>query len=131
MNRWKSTLVAGLFASASMSGAVWAQEQTKKAKDQTNKADATQVVPSREDLKSGAAPTARGMDDNAQRQHGRDGATRSSGTPNAKANARAETQAAAGVRDWSQIDKNNDNLVQPEEMEAWLAQVGPQAKPKQ
>lgn len=43
----------------------------------------------------------------------------------------ADTQAAAGVRDWGKIDKNNDKLIQPEEMESWLTQVGPQAKPKQ
>lgn len=33
------------------------------------------------------------------------------------------------IRDWKAIDKNNDNLISPEEMEAWLkANPGPQAK---
>jgi hypothetical protein len=49
----------------------------------------------------------------------------------------SEKKGAAGAegagkgRDWSQIDKNNDNAIQPDEMEAWLkANPGPLAKTK-
>lgn len=35
--------------------------------------------------------------------------------------------AAPKVRDWKQVDSNNDNLIQPEEMSAWLEKTGPQA----
>jgi hypothetical protein len=49
----------------------------------------------------------------------------------------SEQKAAAGAegtgkgRDWSQIDKNNDHAIQPDEMEAWLkANPGPLAKSK-
>jgi hypothetical protein len=51
--------------------------------------------------------------------------------------AAAQQKSAAGAegagkgRDWSQIDKNNDNSIQPDEMEAWLkANPGPLAKSK-
>lgn len=119
MNRWKSTLLAALFTSASLSGAAWAQSQT-------NKADATQVVPSREDLKPGAAPTVPRMDDNAQRQH-----DRNTGVDNpAKAGSASAANTgnmAPEVRNWEAIDTNKDNSIQPEEMEVWLKKVGPQA----
>jgi hypothetical protein len=43
--------------------------------------------------------------------------------------AAAPESGAGKGRDWSQIDKNNDNLIQPEEMEAWLkANPGPLGK---
>jgi hypothetical protein len=38
-----------------------------------------------------------------------------------------EQVVAGGVRDWSRIDANDDNLVQPEEMEQWLQREGPRA----
>lgn len=139
MNRWKSTLLAAMFAGASMSGAAWAQDQPSKPKAQSSKADATPVVPAREDLQPGAAPTAQRMDDNTQRAHDRDrdGAKKGTGSASAKgvtadtAGTGATPTAAAGTRDWDKIDANNDNLIQPDEMESWLKQVGPQAKPKQ
>ena len=38
-------------------------------------------------------------------------------------------QGASGdTRDWNAIDTNNDNLIQPAEMEVALEAVGPQAK---
>lgn len=52
-------------------------------------------------------------------------------------NARAGNTASAqqqqqvpegGVRDWAKIDTNNDNLIQPAEMEVALKEVGPQGK---
>jgi hypothetical protein len=36
--------------------------------------------------------------------------------------------ASGEVRDWAAIDKNNDNLISPEEMEAALKQNAPTAK---
>lgn len=48
--------------------------------------------------------------------------------PSSGAAAPSGEKTAAGTRDWGKVDKNNDNLIQPEEMEAWLKQAGPQAK---
>jgi len=123
MNRCKPTLLAVILASAGLASAAWAQNQTN---NETNR-DATQVVPGKEDLKPGARPSVQRMDDNVQRQHDRDTGSTQAGSAGA-ATAGGATQVAQGVRDWNKIDKNNDNLVQPEEMEAWLKQVGPQAK---
>ena len=39
----------------------------------------------------------------------------------------SDQRVAGGVRDWAQIDANDDNLIQPEEMETWLQKEGPQA----
>ena len=40
---------------------------------------------------------------------------------------RSDEVVAGGVRDWNQIDVNDDNLIQPAEMETWLQREGPQA----
>lgn len=46
--------------------------------------------------------------------------------PAAKSASSATTAAAEKVRDWRAIDTNKDNLISPEEMEAWLkANQGP------
>lgn len=46
--------------------------------------------------------------------------------PAAKSASLATTGAAEKVRDWRAIDTNKDNLISPEEMEAWLkANQGP------
>ena len=94
-----------------------------------NKADKTQVVPSRSDLQPGAAPTVRGLDDNVQRQHDRNSATgKKAGT--AKATGATVPPSAGEVRDWSEIDKNKDNLISPEEMENYLTQSRATRAPK-
>jgi hypothetical protein len=90
-----------------------------------NKADKTQVVPSRSDLQPGAAPTLSNMDDNAQRQHDPNSAA---GT--AKPAGATPAPGAGEVRDWSAIDKNKDNLISPEEMEAYLMQTRSPAAPR-
>lgn len=71
--------------------------------------------------------------DNVQRQHDndRDGNTSSPNTSTSYQSSKsgASGQGAAGeTRDWNAIDTNNDKLIQPEEMEAALKAVGPQAK---
>ncbi len=70
------------------------------------------------------APNVDKMDANAQRQHDRD-----SGVAGASADSGASGsgKTAADVRDWSKIDANKDHLIEPEEMESWLKQTGPQA----
>jgi hypothetical protein len=106
--------------------------------------DTTTVAPGKEQMQTQQQdPNARGMDDNAQRQHSRDqssGANKgaaggATGGDTAKTGATASMsgkQAApqgGGTRDWSTIDTNHDNLVTPEEMEAGLKQGGtPTAK---
>ncbi|MBA2722026.1 MAG: hypothetical protein H0W48_12930 [Methylibium sp.] len=100
---------------------------TAAGQTSTNKADQTQVVPSRDDLQPGAAPTVESMDANAQRQHdrNRDGSAQGSSTGAAAGGEMAA--ASSETRDWSAIDTNNDNLISPEEMEAALKADGPQA----
>lgn len=131
-----ASLSAALVAASVASGAALAADQATKGTNATNKADKTQVVPSREDLKPGAAPTVQRMDDNVQRQHNRNrdgGATAAGGTATGAAaqGARSGSVAAKDVRDWNAIDKNNDNLIGPEEMEEALKAAEPQAKPQQ
>lgn len=83
-------------------GGVYAADQTAK---QTK--DETKAAPSKESMD----PAGASSDSSASASSGK---------------------TAADVRDWSKIDKNNDHLIQPEEMENWLKQTGPQAaKPKQ
>jgi len=36
------------------------------------------------------------------------------------ADAKAQTAPVGQVWDWSKIDTNKDNLIEPEELEAWL-----------
>lgn len=125
MTRSKSALLAAVFASASLGSAAWAQSQSNETK--ANKGDATQVMPTREDLKPGAAPTVPRMDDNVQRQHDRDRGIEKPTGPGSAATASTGNMAPE-VRDWDAIDTNNDGSIQPEEMEVWLKKVGPQAK---
>ncbi|MCY7369574.1 MAG: hypothetical protein LH479_01550 [Polaromonas sp.] len=132
MNRITTALNVAAFAATSMVGAAaWAADDTK-AGAKTNKADQTQVMPAREDLKPGAAPTIESMDANTQRAHDRDRGAKPE--PRASA-ARAAPSAKAGpalaagdVRDWKKIDKNQDNLISPEEMESELNEAWQQRK---
>ena len=116
MIRIHTALSAALLAASMVSGAAIAADQPSK----TNKADKTQVVPPRDDLKPGAAPSVQRMDDNAQRAHDRNTGSSKAGTA-APAASRVDP---AQVRDWSKIDKNSDHLIGPEEMEDWLKQEG-------
>jgi hypothetical protein len=96
-----------------------------------NKADKTQVVPSRSDLQPGAAPTVQRMDDNAQRQHDPNSAAARNAGPAKSAGTATPAAASAGdVRDWAAIDKNKDNLISPDEMESYLTQSRSAAAPK-
>jgi hypothetical protein len=68
------------------------------------------------------------MDANAQRAHSRNNGS----TPATGAKTKAAPVAANEVRDWKAIDTNHDNLISPEEMEAWLsASRSPATKPIQ
>ncbi|MBA3598910.1 MAG: hypothetical protein H0W40_16265 [Methylibium sp.] len=86
-----AALVAGSFVGSSALAADQTTNQTS-----TDKADKTQVVPAREDLKPGAAPTVERMDDNAQRQHDRDRGSAGAGSGTGT-DAAAGTGAAAGA----------------------------------
>lgn len=96
-----------------------------------NKADKTQVMPPRSDLKPGAAPTVPSMDSNAQRQHDRNaGAAKSAGSAKTTGTATSAAPGAGEVRNWGEIDKNKDNLISPEEMEEYLKQSRSTPAPK-
>lgn len=152
INRFTSTMAIALLAFAS--APALAQNTTAPPAN----ADKTQVQPDKGDLKPDPA-TVEKMDDNAQRIHDRDRDAAAQGKApdaqgnaqsNAQGNAQGEAQgnsqgnaqANAGnsqqarpsqgdVRDWSAVDKNSDNLISPEEMEAALKETSPQAsKPK-
>lgn len=128
MNNMASKLTIALLASAGIGGTAFAADPVERT---AQNADQTQVVPSRDDLQPGN-PSLGAMDDNAQRQHDndRDGNTSSpNNSTSDRSNARASQQGAPGdTRDWNAIDTNNDNLIQPQEMEVALKAVGPQAK---
>lgn len=128
-NRLMSTLAVGCLAAAGLCTSALAQDKSAPpAKD-----DKTQVVPGRQDVKPSPA-TVEKMDDNAQRIHDRNSAAK----PQAGAASNVRPTAAAGqasrnvpegVRDWAAIDKNKDNLISPEEMEAALKEGAPSATP--
>jgi len=68
-------------------------------------------------------PSNENLDANAQRAHS-PSMTRSGPSSDAKA---GEVPASPSeVRDWSAIDKNHDNLISSEEMEAYLKEGAPQ-----
>lgn len=126
--RLTSTMAVALLASAGWCATALAQDKAAPPA----KADKTQVVPGKQDLKPSPA-TVEKLDDNAQRIHDRDRAAAPQGSAsNVQANANAGQAARApaeGVRDWAAIDKNKDNLISPEEMEAYLNEGRPPAPP--
>ena len=97
-------------------------------------AQSKQPAPAAPPAQQTQEPSARSLDDNVQRQHGRDQATgpaRSGTAPQTTGQTQARAGASAGeVRDWGAIDTNRDNLIQPEEMEAALKEAGTQAGKK-
>ena len=129
MNQRHSTVAAVVIA-ASLTPLAFAGGAANPAAQQPDK---TQVVPDRQDVQSQGAPSVRELDSNAQRQHDRDsgsaGAQTATGSTAGTAGGSGTGEnVAPGTRDWSKVDTNDDNLIQPEEMESWLKQVGPQAK---
>ena len=119
-----TTMAAALFATAGWCGAAAAQDKPSAASD---KADKTQVVPAKKDINPYPA-TIEKLDDNAQRSHDRDRTAAPQGsavnvTPSA--NDARTARVPDGVRDWAAIDRNNDNLISPEEMEAALKEGRP------
>ena len=119
-----STMAAALLASAGLCTSALAQDKAAPPA----KTDKTQVVPGKNDLKQSPA-TLEKMDDNAQRIHDRDRAAGPRGVQTTATAASSTRAPADGVRDWAAIDKNKDNLISPEEMEAHLAEGRPAAAP--
>jgi hypothetical protein len=125
-HRLISTMSIALLASVGFSLPVLAQNKTALPAE----TDKMPVVPGKKEMPTNS-PTVEKMDDNTQRQHGRGGSAASPGrATNAKApasgNAGTQTRLPPGeVRDWSAIDKNKDNLISPEEMEAALRESRP------
>ena len=123
MNRFVSpALLASL---ALMAGAATAQSTQDKST----------VSPGKEQMQTTQQdPNAKGMDDNAQRQHSRDqgsgaakGAAKPAGGDTAKTGATTSMsgqQAAGQSGTRPSADANHDNLVTPEEMEASLKAGG-------
>ena len=115
---YAQTLLGATIAVASATAAIAAQPTVAPG----NKADKNQVVPARSDLQPGAAPTVERLDDNTQRQHDRNAASKRPGAAKSAAPVAAST---GEVRDWAAIDKNKDHLISPEEMEDYLKQGSP------
>lgn len=122
-----STMAVAVLASAGWCASALAQDKAAPPA----KADRTQVVPGKQDLKQSPA-TLEKMDDNAQRIHDRNAAAPQGSASNVQTRANAGQAARApaeGVRDWAAIDKNKDHLISPEEMEAHLNEGRPSAAP--
>lgn len=120
MNRFISSMAVAL-ACATFGGATLAQDKSTSPQ----KADKTKVTPGKKEAPKTAEPSVETMDDNAQRAHDRN---KTAGAKDPAAARRAPT-AVGEVRDWRAIDKNRDNLISPEEMEASLKQgASPGAK---
>ncbi len=130
-NRLTTTLAAGLLASAGLCASALAQEKPAPPA----KTDKVQVAPGKQQDPKAEPATVEKLDDNAQRIHDRDRAAKPPGS--AASNVRTTTAPTAqasrgvpeGVRDWAAIDKNKDNLISPEEMEAALKEGAPSAAP--
>lgn len=61
-----------------------------------------------------------GAKSDAKRTGAAAGGAAAGATGAAAASRSGNTTTAGGGRDWSQIDKNKDNLIGPDEMEEWL-----------
>ena len=117
MKRFNSAIAAALVCAAFGAGA-FAQDKPAPSRKATDK---TQVQPSKQEAQQ-TEPSNENMDANAQRAHDRNTGT----TAKSKSGSKQQPQVAArDVRNWSAIDKNHDNLISPEEMEADLQQKGP------
>jgi hypothetical protein len=123
-----STIFAALLASAGLCATALAQDKVAPPA----KTEKTQVTPGKNEVKP-IAPTLEKMDDNAQRIHDRNRTAAPQGSASnvqGSGNAGQATRGPAeGVRDWAAIDKNKDNLISPEEMEAELQRDRPAATP--
>jgi hypothetical protein len=80
-----------------------------------------------QDAQQGTQPSAQNMDANAQRAHSRSRGTEPGNADAAKSKGMqgSSTVASGETRDWSQVDTNHDNLVSPDEMQAYLDQHHP------
>jgi hypothetical protein len=111
MKRFTMTITVAL-VSACFGATALAQD-----KPAATPAGKTQIKPGNtEAQQSKPQPTTESMDANAQRAHSR----KSGSTPAPGAKTKAAPVAAGEVRNWKAIDKNHDNLISPEEMEASL-----------
>src|SRR5262249_34233526 len=119
MKRLTTTLNVPLLSACLRARAI-AQDQPTRSSPAAPNPNKAQKAPSRSDVQQQQAePSTERMDANAQRAH-----TRSRGsTPSGSA-----SHASTGeVRDWRAIDKNHDNLIEPDEMEAALNAGKPHA----
>jgi hypothetical protein len=103
--------------SACLGLAACAQNQANRSPSTAPNPDKAQTAPSPGAVQQQQAnPSNENMDANAQRAH-----SRASGSTPSSSTGKTTSQPGAGeVRDWRAIDKNHDNLIQPEEMEAEL-----------
>src|SRR5262245_5337863 len=107
------TLTVALL-SACFGGAALAQDRSPNTAPNPNK---TQKAPSSGDVQQQQAnPSNENMDANAQRAHSRSQGS----TPSSHTGAKTAQANVGEVRDWRAIDKNHDNLIEPDEMEAAL-----------
>jgi len=116
MKRLNATMTVALL-SACLGIAACAHNQSNRSSSTAPNPNKAQTAPSADAVQQQQAnPSNETMDANAQRAHSRAGANMPSSST-----GRTTSQANVGeVRDWRAIDKNHDNLIQPEEMEAEL-----------
>lgn len=117
----KSTLstIAVAIAAASFCAGAMAQEHTATAKT----SEPVKVAGTEKGMQTGTQPSNATLDDNAQRAH-----SRSTSATSGNKKMQHTKMAAGEVRDWRAIDKNHDNLISPEEMEAALKKGSTQGK---
>jgi len=115
MKHLKTTVTVSLLSECSGAGAP-APDLSNRSSNTAPNPNKAQTAPSKDAVQQQQAnPSNENMDANAQRAHSRaSGSTKSSdGTKAAQANV-------GEVRDWRAIDKNHDNLIEPDEMQAEL-----------
>jgi hypothetical protein len=111
MKRFNMTIIVALLSACFGAGALAQDNSAATA------AGKTQIKPGNtEAQQSKPQPATEPMDANAQRAHSR----KNRSTPATGAKTKAAPVAAGEVRNWKAIDKNHDNLISPEEMEASL-----------
>jgi hypothetical protein len=114
MKRFNSAMIAAALVCAAFGVGACAADNLARSTE----ADKTQVKPSKMEAQQ-AQPSNETMDANAQRAH-----DRNTGSTTSRTTTQRPQVATGEVRNWDAIDKNNDNLISPEEMEAELQQKG-------
>lgn len=126
MNKITTALSAAALASSLIGTAAWSADKAGAS---------DKAVPSQAEVQQkGTSPSVKDLDANAQRAHDPSTGSGADSSMSKDSGSMSKDSSSAGssgaTRDWAAVDKNHDNLIQPEEMEAALKEVGPQAGKK-